>query len=372
MKKKQMNTNNMQDNQFGRKPTDKAIQHITVNSGDRKYLQQNQVPTEAIKLYSPILLDNQPDNEKELLEAAIKGGRHVLPGSDRMFSITAKSNPAYEGAELSFIIYCRINKHQHIPVVFGRYFDTDTDAGELEWSIFVQTYIGMQSINMMSVWPGFDHRQLEEPPCGPWLGVAVTDELRELSLKDPEIRLFLSSAEQAIAITWRSLCEKGQNRCKGIQRNNRVALAVKNSETAKLKDHDVDRQMERLLQQKNQLENRTDHLKRDNADLRKRLDSVAHIQTENEHLRKGMSAKDEQIKVLEATNSELLSGIQQRADAQVSEIRKQNAERKDLIELLEKDRDNQKKKAEKLERKLKYTEQHLRRHGLSSEMFRAG
>jgi transcriptional regulator with GAF, ATPase, and Fis domain len=85
-----------------------------------------------------------------------------------------------------------------------------------------------------------------------------------------------------------------------------------------------------------------------------------------------MSAKDEQIKVLEATNSELLSGIQQRADAQVSEIRKQNAERKDLIELLEKDRDNQKKKAEKLERKLKYTEQHLRRHGLSSEMFRAG
>lgn len=355
------------DNQFSRMPTDTAIRHITANSCHSSYISQTKVPVEAIKRYSPILLDNQLQNEKEIEQEAIKGGRHVLPGSDGILSITATSNPAYEGAELSFTIFWRISKHQHIPVVFGRYFDTDTDAGKREWSIFVQTFIGMQSINMISVWPGFDRRRLEKPPCGPWLAVAVTDELMDLSLKDPESGLFLSSAEQAIAITWRSLCENGRNRCKEIPSNSREALTVENSETAK-KDDDVDCKMERLVQQNNQLANRIDHLKRDNADLTKRLHSVAHIQRENEHLRKDMSAKDEQIKVLEATNSGILAGIQQQVDAQVSAILKKDEELEFRILEIEEERDDLKRSHDRLDHKLRYAHQVMLKNGLSSEV----
>ena len=196
------------DNQMPKLPTDTDIRHITLNSCHRCNIPNGKVTSDVIEAYRPLLLDNRMLIPAEELLMAKQGGRCPLPYSDGRLGLLVTSDPDCGGDELSFTIYLRDSPMGPMPLVFGRYYHAKDETGPLKWIQLVKWFSISHATNFARPCPGFNHTHLIAPPATPWLGVWVTSVFD--TLEDYNLGLFLSSAEQAIAVTWNTIRNEAQ------------------------------------------------------------------------------------------------------------------------------------------------------------------
>lgn len=195
----------MGDNQMPKYPTDTDIRHLTLNSCHGCNVPDGKVPPEVMEAYRPLLLDNRMMSRKERKRFKL-GGRHPLPGSAGELSILATSDPECGGNELSFSVYTVSPKPSIL--MLGRYYNASDRIAPFKWEQLVWTFSDYFQEGMASAWPGFDHELLLDPPPPPWLGVILMKPFDLLQFRIPDLGLYLSSAEQAIAVTWRAICNE--------------------------------------------------------------------------------------------------------------------------------------------------------------------
>jgi len=195
------------NNQTPKRPSDTDIRHITLNSCHGSNIPRGKITHKAVKAYKPLLLDNRWIESNEENDQMIKsGGRHPLPGSGGALGILASSDPTCGGNECTFTIFLR-GPNPNV-LAFGRYYNAIDKKSDRKWNQLVQTFMDGFENKGVSLWPAFNHKLLIDPPQTPWLGVMLTTAYDILEKNNPELGLYLSSAEQAIAVTWNTICRE--------------------------------------------------------------------------------------------------------------------------------------------------------------------